>query len=615
MNNKETLQSYNNKLIQNNNNLQTVIDMINNLPEAGEGGGTLNVKTYLIKDGIEQVDVTGGHQLTEGSGTYAEIQGEGYIDILTKQWADVHWVPNNTFDFTKYTKICIELEYPNQPPIELTNGGVILRLTNAAIEHVALQSKNQKPRFLATWEPGSQFTDDLFKIYVANMSPSSDDYANYPVRIYNVWFEYQENIANISEELTDYDTKLTVQEDQLLVIAETLKNKAAGANINIFVQEDEPEKKEGLWIKTSQTKPNNISINKLGLKLEWAWEKWTTPVNNAYNRVVKYENYLYSFCGRDSNNNLTNSTFKFNLNTNTAESITPYPINTSASAIGIVNDKIYLFGGATKIATSYVYDIKTDTYTPIKDLPVGTQQAGFVTIGTDVYIFGGASTTSGNSTEVYKYDTLTDTYTKMAGMPVGYCTHCCIYKDGFVYIFGGLKSGGYNQTSFKYNVANNTYTTIKSFPVNRGHYAAGIIGDDIYVFGGYYGGGTYIYDVYKYNTTTDTYTKMPNMSNTWFNGGYVSDGNIVYLVNGEHLGESNDLNVISKYGYINKKEFVNDTIVISTDEDLYNANILNNVNTYFNDVLLYSVAENVYQTNLPAYYGDGEKWISLRGEE
>ena len=38
MNNKETLQSYNNLLIQNNDNLQTVIDMINNLPEAETGG-------------------------------------------------------------------------------------------------------------------------------------------------------------------------------------------------------------------------------------------------------------------------------------------------------------------------------------------------------------------------------------------------------------------------------------------------------------------------------------------------------------------------------------------------------------------------------------------------
>ena len=105
------------------------------------------------------------------------------------------------------------------------------------------------------------------------------------------------------------------------------------------------------------------------------------------------------------------------------------------------------------------------------------------------------------------------------------------------------------------------------------------------------------------------------MSNTWFNGGYVSDGNIVYFVNGEHLGESTDLNIVSKYGYINKKDFVNDTIVISTDEDLYNANILNNISTFFDNIVLYNATENVYQTNIPAYYGDGEKWVSLRGEE
>lgn len=422
---------------------------------------------------------------------------------------------------------------------------------------------------------------------------------------------------DLTEELTDYDTKLTTQEDQLLVIAETLKNKTAGANINIFVQEDEPEKKEGLWIKTSQPKPNNISINKLGLTLEWAWEKWTTPSQTAYNRVVKYKNYLYSFGGRNASNSPIDVAFKFNLKTNTAETITSYPITSAGPAIGIVGDKIYLFGGAGadgKTAQAYVYDILSNTYTPISPLPEVLQQSGFATVGTDIYIIGGSGA-SGNSTSTYKYNTLTDTYTKLANLPVGMCTHACVHKDGFIYTFGGLRSGGYNQTSYKYDIANNTYTTIKSFPVNRGHYAAGIIGDDIYVFGGYYGGGTYIYDVYKYDISNNTYTKMPNMSNTWFNGGYVSDGNIVYLVNGEHLGESNDLNIVSKYGYINKKEFVNDTIVISTDEDLYNANILNNINTFFDNIVLYNAAENVYQTNLPAYYGDGEKWISLRGEE
>jgi hypothetical protein len=595
MNNKETLQSYNNKLIQNNNNLQTVIDMINNLPEAGEGGG-----------GIKQTQYINSMQAGTLIGTPPNYLNTKNKNRGTYLGFDIKITPGEVYTIVGQTAYEYRvLQVDEATATAMKNGETVPDTMFIA-----------DTGYMGTHEFGVLAAENAAYLWCMCRNPENYEATveldkAVPIRIIGG----EGNGEDLTEELTDYNTKLTTQEDQLLVIAETLKNKAAGANINIFVQEDEPEKKEGLWIKTSQTKPNNISINKLGLKLEWAWEKWTTPVNNAYNRVVKYENYLYSFCGRDSNNNLTNSTFKFNLNTNTAESITPYPINTSASAIGIVNDKIYLFGGATKIATSYVYDIKTDTYTPIKDLPVGTQQAGFVTIGTDVYIFGGASTTSGNSTEVYKYDTLTDTYTKMAGMPVGYCTHCCIYKDGFVYIFGGLKSGGYNQTSFKYNVANNTYTTIKSFPVNRGHYAAGIIGDDIYVFGGYYGGGTYIYDVYKYNTTTDTYTKMPNMSNTWFNGGYVSDGNIVYLVNGEHLGESNDLNVISKYGYINKKEFVNDTIVISTDEDLYNANILNNVNTYFNDVLLYSVAENVYQTNLPVYYGDGEKWISLRGEE
>lgn len=389
---------------------------------------------------------------------------------------------------------------------------------------------------------------------------------------------------------------------------------SSGAEINVFIQEEEPEKKEGIWLKTSQNKPSDISINKLGLTLEWAWEKWTTPVQTAYNRVVKYKNYLYSFCGRNASNTPLDVAFRFDLKTNTAGSISSYPIAAIGPAIGIVGDKVYLFGGGItngKTAQSYVYDIQTDTYSAISPLPVVLQQAGFVTVGTDIYIIGG-STASGYSSTTYKYDTLTDTYTTLASMPIAMATHACVYKKGYIYIFGGLRSNGYNQTCYKYDIANNKYTTITSFPVNRGHYGAGLINADIYVFGGYYGGTPYIYDVYKYDTTTDTYTKMPNMSNTWFNGGYVSDGNIIYLVNGEHLGESTDLNIVSKYGYINKKEFENDTIVLSTENDLYNTNISNNINIYFDDVIIYDSDKKTYQTTLPTYYGDGSQWIKFK---
>ena len=389
---------------------------------------------------------------------------------------------------------------------------------------------------------------------------------------------------------------------------------ALSSNLNVFVQENEPEIKEGIWVKISKVF-NNIDISHSKLNLEWGIDVGTTPVNSSYNRVVKYKDDLYVFGGRDSNGTGIDTAYKYNLTTNTYTELTPLPVATIGPAIGIVGNKIYLFGGGIdgNIPTtdSYVYDIEKDAYTQITSLPEARRQAGYVTVGTDIYITGGANSNGASLATAYKYDTLTDTYTKLTSMPVAYCTHAPVYKDGFIYTFTGLTTSGYRTTSFKYDIANDKYTTIESYPVSMGHNAAGIIDNDIYIFSGYYGGTTSIRNVYKYNTDDNIYTKLDDMTQSLFNGGFVSDENVMYFVNGETTSTSTDLNTVSKFGYINKKTYDDNTLVVSTNSDLYSSKLSNNLTVNFENVLLYDAVDSLYNTKPDAYYGDGSQWIKL----
>ena len=79
MNNKETLQTYNERLETNNISLTDILETINTLPDCDTSTNE-SKKLFLIKDGIEQIDVTGGHQYkplsSDSPGQYAEIQRE-----------------------------------------------------------------------------------------------------------------------------------------------------------------------------------------------------------------------------------------------------------------------------------------------------------------------------------------------------------------------------------------------------------------------------------------------------------------------------------------------------------------------------------------------------------
>ena len=220
--NKETLQLYNNRLEKNNVSLQDVLDEVNALSDAPIE------KLYLIRNGIEQTDVTGGHKFIEitsdtNNSNYAEVQKDGWIELCGKQWGAYGWITNNSFDFTKYVKIYVEYDFPNAPPdtayLEFSQSHIAI-MTSEDLAGAIYDSGSilparvlTVPRKIVRCDVNVDQTSNRWCISVSNIT-SRTDYKNYPLRIYNVWFETD---GGILEEPELQNKTITPSETQQVV--------------------------------------------------------------------------------------------------------------------------------------------------------------------------------------------------------------------------------------------------------------------------------------------------------------------------------------------------------------------------------------------------------------
>lgn len=418
---------------------------------------------------------------------------------------------------------------------------------------------------------------------------------------------------DISEELVDYDTKLVAQESVLKEIVTALENKggtSSSSSLNIFIQEEEPATYDGVWIKKESEDVDTISIVNIDTTGEWHYDIGNVPIATAYNRVVKYENYLYSFGGRNSSGTTINNAYKYDLNTNTYSNISSLPVKRQGMSIGIVGTNVFIIGGhddSGRQSTSYKYDILNDTYTQIASLPTVLTLSSYAVVGTDIYILGG-ETASGVVAYCYKYNTLTNEYSSLTNLPQTLSNMSCCYDgDDTIYIMGGNPGSGstYTKNCYKYSVSNNSFTQIASLPNAVGHNATAYIDGFVYMFSGYNNGGKNY--LYKYDPTADSFSTLNSITKAFFNSGYTYENDVAYLVSGQST--SGYLSTISTYGLVPEKTFDDDTLIISPGDNTYKINLMDNVSVMFDKIYLYK--SNVY-TKPMAHYGDGSQWIKFQ---
>lgn len=442
------------------------------------------------------------------------------------------------------------------------------------------------------------------------------------------------------------------------------------ATLNIFVGEQEPETKHGIWIRTNE-EMTGIAMD----KEIWLANDWSDP------NIIKYADppYITPYTRRPAcalyngeiylllfapSNDMGTYNYKYNPITNIwtqlANPTQNHGYHTNWGAVAAcVGDKIYVFGGNiyTGIQTvrdAFCYDISTNTWESISDMPVSLQNQAAVTIGTDIYLIGGSYYNNSNTYSVgyvYKYDTLTDTYKTLASYPISADGIAAVAIDGVIYAFGGrnvtdVSSGisGYYVTwkneCYKYDISNNKWSqfadlsdilgyvqgsngTVKA---GIGFHTAVAVGNDIYITGGMVGrsstdttnSSTVTKYHFKYNIENCTWSRMSDLPQEIAYHVAQFTNNAIHVLGGTHSANM-------RYNF-NSKQYPEGTVVIlrlNNRLGKYVAELItpavrpigdtNIFLNWFEDVLMY--LDGTLQDNLPTYYGDGTKWVQFKGFE
>lgn len=365
---------------------------------------------------------------------------------------------------------------------------------------------------------------------------------------------------------------------------------------NIFMQEAEPETKEGIWLKAN--KPVDKIIFDKNIVEGGNWDTINEypdlPINIregvSYCRVG---DYIYLF----------NSGLKYNIKTNTTESITTISSYASRPITPVaVGNYIYLFCDSNMYTgdyQAYKYDTEKDTYTSISSLNISIHNSSYNSFACGKYIY-----IIGYQSPIYKYDTEKYTYTTIEISNSFSIGKVCAAVNDDVYIFNNDKK------VYKWNTTTNEFTSLNDAPQSFGLGESLVIGNNIYITGGYESKTT----LYQYNIVEDTYTKLNDIPRDFYKGILAYEDNKLYF-----LGGDNYTNKVSVY-VLNNKDYVNSSVVVCGGNNKYMTQLYTNPNIegrvlYGFYKAYYYTTENKLDGSIPLYYGDGEKWIKISGNE
>lgn len=378
-------------------------------------------------------------------------------------------------------------------------------------------------------------------------------------------------------------------------------------NLNIFVQNNEPEIKKGLWLKKSDIYTNVIEDEHVYASEEWNTDKMSELAVIPYNfsesqGAVAIGTDVYLFGGVAS----TTAAYKYNTLTDAYTQLTSTNYAYTNKPAAVIGTDVYLLGENTDRV--YRYDTLTDTYTQLRSVPYTPLMGAAVAIGTNIFIFGGGDSDTKRK-YTYKYDSLTNTYTKLGNAPIPFSYHSVVSIGTDVYIFGNADSN-YNTRAYKYDTLTDTYTQLANMPNSYYYGSAVAVGSMVYIFGGDLSNTTAL----KYNVLTNTYTQISNIPYDFWRGVAVLVNNEIYLFGGG--GYPTKVGVME----LQPKTYPNNSIVIANNKTkryetvLIDTDVTNGLKYYFDNFWQATTENNVttFDVTSPAYYGNGTNWVKIR---
>lgn len=373
---------------------------------------------------------------------------------------------------------------------------------------------------------------------------------------------------------------------------------------NIFMQELEPEIKEGIWIQSNNTYENTIITNNISSEPQFSnkYNKSILPnnVTNINTRMFKYNGNIYivqnNFLGLLNTSDMTITkiydSLPFSISQEGEYSSTYY------TNILVCNNQIFI----GKISSKEIlkYNLEENTIENFVTLPNTARY--FDLFYYDNYIY---AITTYNSPAFYKIHFENKSIITLE-YPDGQYNYlersCFVLVDDKIYIFASVG----NKKAFCFDLKTETYLNLPDVEgISRMYDGTAL----------YYNGICYILQasnglsnkIITYNIETQTYGNI-DVTNYPYSMG-IFDENIAYLYGGS---ESVKMTVPFL-------DFPANSIIIDNSIDKYstklveydNTNVTGDIKTKFNDIIYNDSNNNIIQT-LPSYYGTGIEWVKFK---
>lgn len=403
--------------------------------------------------------------------------------------------------------------------------------------------------------------------------------------------------------------------------------------LNIYCQEEEPENKEGLWLKTNRNYDLIMAEPYIAPTTLLFTDKEPMAARLLHGSRAVIGDYLYYFGGWGTSEN-KNEAYKWHIPTNTLTRLTNVPSPIEWGSEGIVIGTDIYFGGTHANTNFYKFDTITETYTKLTNSPAQLYGSTMVVTPDHKYIYAFGGIYDYNYKPYYrqKYDIENNTWTYTRNNPIQFGGGAAFVHGNAVYfpcarLITSWTNVAVAPKTYKFDFGSETWSTLKNGPNDCCCFFGCVVGDDIYFITSAITSGPVDEGarMYRYHVPTDTFTRLDNVP--------VSDIQskiLIYRGNNEFIIPSCDgnerRNVEIKIPVPEHKSYNKDTIIIWENisyRNYYSPAVqlchfgpgvegFKNINKFYVRDITYQTAEGEDIDSYPVYYGDGEKWNLLK---
>lgn len=412
---------------------------------------------------------------------------------------------------------------------------------------------------------------------------------------------------NLNSKLTRVDEAIATMRQNLKISSNAPVEEVVNATnfalkdlMNIYIQENEPAEKDGIWLKTQPFDYDSVTIDeKCHIKGTLDGELGTHE-NYGYNNgpgVVCDQNYAYTIVDK--------KVLRYDIKNNWEKEQIATTVYPSAAAIGLNNNILYIaYERRTPVEA---LDLSTLIFSTAFEMPSQSTSYSIGCVDEYVIVFGSSDGVSYNT---ITKQSITLSYPRSTAHLTSSIDNCCAptwggcvvspMMGGSQYIFDG---------QWLYDPRQNVFTYLEGTKGWSYLYSETVIGNDLY----------YLQRdkiIRKYNFLTKqsevfldlsatydlTYATLFNYNEQMFIFSGLYCGNNIWSIASDSSVYPDNTIVILQGLY---KQSVRTTCLFSLPE----TNI-GKLQWPFNDIFPYINGE--FMINIPTYYGNGTEWIKYK---